>query len=102
MSVLPPFITSDMFTFSNVLMNMGNLLQYSPSYYLNYLARWPELCCATVAPNGHMIGYICGKAEGLFHSFHGHIIILTVFPPCSLLRLASTLITHLKAVSDEP
>ncbi|KAJ7784903.1 hypothetical protein DFH07DRAFT_900358 [Mycena maculata] len=96
MSVLRPFVTSDMFTFSNVNLDLFTTT-YSPSYYLNYLARWPDLCCATVAPNGRMMGYICGKAEGLSHSFHGHITILTVSPPCRLLRLASTLIAHLKA-----
>ncbi|KAJ7736051.1 N-acetyltransferase [Mycena maculata] len=77
------------------------ILQYSPSYYLNYLARWPDLCCATVAPNGRMMGYIFGKAEGPSHSWHGHITILTVAPPYRLLRLASTLIARLEAVSDE-
>ncbi|KAJ7760244.1 hypothetical protein DFH07DRAFT_903403 [Mycena maculata] len=100
MSILRPFVTSDMFTFSNVNLDLFTTT-YSPSYYLNYLARWPDLCCATVAPNGHMMGYrvpICGKAEGLSHSFHGHITILTVSPPCRLLCLTSTLIAHLKAV----
>ncbi|KAJ7720660.1 hypothetical protein DFH07DRAFT_1067712 [Mycena maculata] len=79
-------------------MNAGNLLQYSPSYYLKYLPRWPDFFCATVAPNGRMMGYIFGKAEG---SWHGHITILTVAPPYRLLRLASTLIACLEAVSDE-
>ena len=42
--------------------------QYSISFYLNYLARWPDLCLVQEAPNGRMMGY--GKQSLIVLSVH--------------------------------
>ncbi|KAJ7866653.1 N-acetyltransferase [Mycena leptocephala] len=76
MSVLRSFVASDMFKFNNINLDLFTQT-YAPGFYLNYLARWPDLCCAQAAPSGRMMGYIFGKAEGNQQDWHGHITILT-------------------------
>ncbi|KAJ7190711.1 N-acetyltransferase [Mycena pura] len=100
MSVLRPFNATDMFKFNNV--NLDFFTQtYAPPFYLNYLARWPDLCCAQVAPSGRMMGYIMGKAEGAHTEWHGHITVLTVAPEYRRVGLASRLVALLERVSDD-
>ncbi|KAF7349438.1 N-acetyltransferase [Mycena sanguinolenta] len=99
MSILRPFVASDLFKCNNV--NLDFFTQtYAPGFYLNYLARWPDLCCAQTAPSGRMMGYILGKAEGQNQDWHGHITVLTVAPEYRRLGLASKLISLLERVSD--
>ena len=33
------------------------LLQYSNSFYLSYLAKWPDLCATQTTPTGRLMGY---------------------------------------------
>ncbi|KAF7324111.1 N-acetyltransferase domain-containing protein [Mycena kentingensis (nom. inval.)] len=102
MSILRSFNATDLFKFNNV--NLDFFTQtYSNAFYLDYLARWPELCAAQVStstePEGRMMGYIFGKAEGQREDWHGHITILTVAPEYRRLRLATSLIAFLERVS---
>ncbi|KAJ7096617.1 N-acetyltransferase [Mycena belliarum] len=92
-------------------------MQYAPGFYLSYLSRWPDLCCAQAAPSGRMMGYsasagifsplwaltpnaVLGKAEGREQEWHGHITVLTVAPEYRRLHLASALVALLERVSD--
>ncbi|KAJ7773840.1 N-acetyltransferase [Mycena metata] len=100
MSVLRPFTASDLFRFNNVNLDLFTQT-YANGFYLNYLSRWPDLCCAQTAPSGRMMGYILGKAEGNQQDWHGHITVLTVAPEYRRLGLASKLIALLERVSDE-
>lgn len=33
------------------------MAQYNPGFYLNYLSRWPDLCCVQESPSGRPMGY---------------------------------------------
>ncbi|KAF7300533.1 N-acetyltransferase domain-containing protein [Mycena chlorophos] len=104
MSILRSFVATDLFRFNNV--NLDFFTQtYSNSFYLDYLARWPDLCCAQVSPAGRMMGYnlaiaVFGKAEGSHSDWHGHITILTVAPEYRRLGIATALVQLLERVSD--
>ena len=54
--------------------------QYDLPFYLNYLARWPELCHMAEGPHQQAAGYIIGKAEGEGARWHGHVTAVTVAP----------------------
>jgi len=100
MSVLRPFMATDMFKFNNVNLDVWTET-YGISFYLSYLSRWPDLCCIQEAPSGRMMGYILGKAEGTSNEWHGHITALTVAPEYRRLSLARNLVSRLELVSDE-
>ncbi|CAG8719195.1 7421_t:CDS:2, partial [Acaulospora colombiana] len=73
---------------------------YGSSFYLNYLARWPDLCCIEESSNGKMMGYIIGKAEGQGTNHHGHITALSIAPEYRRLSLAKRLTSLLEDISD--
>ncbi|GJE89915.1 GNAT family N-acetyltransferase [Phanerochaete sordida] len=100
MSVLRPFRATDLFKFNNINLDIWTET-YGINFYLNYLARWPDLCCAQEAPNGRVMGYILGKAEGQNTEWHGHITALTVAPEYRRLGLARKMIDLLELVSDK-
>ncbi|KAF8844551.1 acyl-CoA N-acyltransferase [Paxillus ammoniavirescens] len=100
MSVLRPFTATDMFRFNNINLDVWTET-YGISFYLNYLSRWPDLCCAQEAPSGRMMGYILGKAEGTSTEWHGHITAVTVAPEYRRLSLARSMVSRLELVSDE-
>ncbi|KAF8136664.1 hypothetical protein EV363DRAFT_1429026 [Boletus edulis] len=79
MSVLRPFMATDMFKFNNINLDVWTET-YAISFYLSYLSRWPDLCCVQEAPGGRMMGYILGKAEGSSNEWHGHITAVSVAP----------------------
>ncbi|SPO27821.1 probable N-acetyltransferase 5 [Ustilago trichophora] len=64
MSLLRPFRAADLFKFNNV--NLDHWTEtYSLSFYLSYLARWPDLSFIQTAPSSsRVMGYVIGKAEG--------------------------------------
>ncbi|KAJ7053360.1 N-acetyltransferase [Mycena amicta] len=99
MSILRPFVATDLFRFNNVNLDLFTQT-FSNSFYLDYLGRWPDLCCAQVHPSGRMMGYIFGKAEGQHAEYHGHITILTVAPEYRRLGLATSLVRLLEHVSE--
>ncbi|KIO34665.1 hypothetical protein M407DRAFT_240501 [Tulasnella calospora MUT 4182] len=100
MSVLRPFKADDLFKFNNVNLDLWTET-YSISFYLNYLARWPDLCLVQEAPNGKMMGYVIGKAEGHGQEWHGHVTAITVAPEYRRLGLARKMMDELERISTE-
>lgn len=56
MTTLRPFRCEDMFSFNNV--NLDPLTEtYGLSFYLQYLAHWPEYFQVAESPSGVIMGY---------------------------------------------
>jgi len=100
MSVLRPFKADDLFKFNNANLDIWTET-YSLSFYLSYLARWPDLCLVQDSPGGKMMGYVIGKAEGQGHEWHGHVTAITVAPEYRRLGLAKNMMRELERISDE-
>ncbi|XP_070578890.1 N-alpha-acetyltransferase 20-like isoform X2 [Ptychodera flava] len=73
---------------------------YGLPFYMQYLAHWPEYFQVAEAPNGRIMGYIMGKAEGTGENWHGHVTALTVAPEYRRLGLAKNLMDVLEDVSE--
>jgi len=90
----------DIFRFNNV--NLDPLTEtYGLSFYLQYLAHWPEYFHVAEAPNGDIMGYIMGKVEGHDESWHGHVTPVTVASEYRRLNVAAKLMKGLEAVSEK-
>ncbi|KAI0062363.1 N-acetyltransferase [Artomyces pyxidatus] len=100
MSIIRPFRATDLFAFNNINLDVWTET-YGISFYLSYLARWPDLCCVQQAPNGPLMGYVIGKAEGTSTEFHGHVTALTVAPEFRRLGLARSMMSFLERVSND-
>ncbi|KIY42935.1 acyl-CoA N-acyltransferase [Fistulina hepatica ATCC 64428] len=100
MSILRPFKPTDLFHFNNVNLDIWTET-YASSFYLSYLARWPDLCCVEQAQNGRTMGYVIGKAEGQGLEWHGHVTALTVSPEYRRLGLGKKMMGLLELVSDQ-
>lgn len=97
------------------------------SFYMTYLARWPDYFHVAVAPGHRVMGYsqrplssppllpshlisshsflllslaVMGKVEGQGESWHGHVTALTVAPEYRRQKLAKKLMTLLEDFSD--
>ena len=56
------FTCDDLFRFNGI--NLDPLTEmYGLSFYLQYLARWPEYFMVAESPSGSLMGYIMGKSE---------------------------------------
>ncbi|XP_064080717.1 N-alpha-acetyltransferase 20 [Palaemon carinicauda] len=100
MTTLRPFRCEDMFHFNNV--NLDPLTEtYGLSFYLQYLAHWPEYFQVAESPSGVIMGYIMGKAEGHGENWHGHVTALTVAPEYRRLGLAKQLMAILEDISEK-
>ncbi|XP_058790724.1 N-alpha-acetyltransferase 20 isoform X2 [Phymastichus coffea] len=99
MATLRPFTCNDLFKFNNV--NLDPLTETGLSFYMQYLAHWPEYFQVAESPSGEIMGYIMGKAEGAGENWHGHVTALTVAPDYRRLGLAATLMTFLEDVSEK-
>ncbi|KAI8826551.1 acyl-CoA N-acyltransferase [Fimicolochytrium jonesii] len=100
MTTLRRFVADDLFSFNNV--NLDPLTEtYNISFYLQYLAQWPDYFVAAEAPSGSCMGYVMGKAEGRGKLWHGHVTALTVAPEFRRLGLAQELMGILETVSDK-
>ncbi|KDQ14569.1 hypothetical protein BOTBODRAFT_346040 [Botryobasidium botryosum FD-172 SS1] len=100
MSITRPFKATDLLKFNNVNLDVWTET-YSISFYLNYLARWPDLCSVQESPNGSIMGYVIGKAEGQHTDWHGHVTAITVAPEFRRLALARKMMNLLEKISDE-
>lgn len=100
MSALRAFRASDLFKFNNINLDVWTET-FGIGFYLSYLSRWPDLCCVNEAPNGRLMGYVIGKAEGQGPEWHGHVTALTVAPEYRHLSLGRKLMNLLELVSDE-
>lgn len=90
MTTIRQFKLDDLLTFNNV--NLDILTEtYNFSFYLSYMAHWPESFMVAKAPHGAVMGYVLGKAEGEGKLWHGHVSALTVAPEYRRLGLAATL-----------
>jgi len=100
MTTLRQFTCNDMFRFNRV--NLDKLTEtYNLAFYLQYRARWPNLFCVAEHPNGKIMGYIMGKAEGLGTNWHGHVTAVTVEPNSRRMGLARYFMNWLEAESDK-
>ena len=80
--------------------------QYNLGFYLTYLARWPALCLAAVAPGGAVAAYCLGKVEGddradpaSRRAWHGHVSAVAVAPAYRRRGLARRLMEALERES---
>ena len=79
MSTLRQFTCDDLFRFNGI--NLDPLTEtYGLSFYLKYMARWPEYFMVAESPSGDLMGYIMGKSEGQNENWHGHVTAITVGP----------------------
>lgn len=96
---------------------------YGLSFYMQYLAHWPEYFQVAESPSGEIMGYsnnnnflfihipfgnsalifdtVMGKAEGHGENWHGHVTALTVSSDYRRLGLAATLMNFLENVSEK-
>ncbi|PFH48487.1 hypothetical protein AMATHDRAFT_76695 [Amanita thiersii Skay4041] len=100
MSILRPFSAADLFKFNNINLDIWTET-YGIGFYFTYLSRWPDLCSVQEAPNGRLMGYVIGKAEGHSFDWHGHVTALTVAPEYRRLSLARNMMHLLELVSDD-
>lgn len=100
MTTLRPFRADDLFRFNHI--NLDPLTEtYNIPFYLSYLCTWPSLCAALEDPNGRMMGYILGKAEGRKNLWHGHVTAVTVAPEYRRIGCAKTLMQFLEKGTEE-
>lgn len=64
------------------------------------MATWPGMCAVIDDPNGRMMGYVLGKAEGNDKLWHGHVTAVTVAPDYRRLGIASRLMDYLERMSE--
>ena len=99
MTTLRPFRASDLFKFNHI--NLDPLTEtYNVSFYMQYMATWPNLCACFEDPHGRMMGYILGKAEGDFNLWHGHVSAVTVSQEYRRLGVAKKLMHYLEDISE--
>lgn len=100
MTTLRPFTCDDLFKYNSV--NLDPLTEtYGISFYMQYLAHWPEYFQVAEGPNGEIMGYIMGKAEGRGENWHGHVTALTVAPMYRRLGVAAMLMNSLEDMSEK-
>ncbi|KAK3831162.1 MAG: acyl-CoA N-acyltransferase [Linnemannia gamsii] len=101
MSSLRQFKATDLFNFNAI--NLDSLTEtYNISFYLSYLARWPDLFSVQCTPNNNLMAYVMGKAEGKGTDWHGHVTAITVAPEYRRLGLAQGMMDLLERVSEYP
>jgi len=99
MTTLRQFTCDDLFRFNGI--NLDPLTEmYGLSFYLQYLARWPEYFMVAESPSGTLMGYIMGKSEGTNENWHGHVTAVTVGPQHRRLGLAQKLMHGLEEMSN--
>lgn len=93
MTTIRQFKLDDLLTFNNV--NLDILTEtYTFSFYMAYMAQWPESFMVAKSPHRSIMGYVLGKAEGGGAdplTWHGHVSAVTVAPAFRRLGLAATL-----------
>lgn len=97
MTSIRQFKLDDLLTFNKV--NLDILTEtYNFSFYLSYMAQWPESFIVAKSPSGNTMGYVLGKAEGEGNLWHGHVSAVTVAPEYRRLGLAATLMDTFESV----
>lgn len=99
MTTLRPFKCDDLLAFNGI--NLDPLTEtYNMPFYYTYMATWPEFFKVLEAPNGTLMGYVMGKAEGKGQLWHGHVTAVTVSPQYRRLGLAKQLMDTLESTSS--
>ncbi|EMR08470.1 hypothetical protein PNEG_03298 [Pneumocystis murina B123] len=103
MSELRRFKATDIFSFNNI--NLDILTEtYNISFYLSYLATWPNLFLVQETSlfegKTKLMGYVMGKTEGIKKQWHGHITALSVASEYRRLGVARDLIKLLENISE--
>ena len=74
--------------------------QYNMGFYYQYYTRHPEFFKVAEAPDGRIVGYVMGKAEGEGELWHGHVTAVTVAPEFRRRGLGRKLMNSLEATSE--
>lgn len=122
MSELRRFRAQDLFSFNPI--NLDRLTEtYNLSFYLSYMATWPDLFLVQHSPTstgfsfteklknlsmdstsrpreGRMIGYLMGKLEGRGTDWHSHVTAITVSPEYRRLGIAKGMMDGFELSSD--
>jgi|TARA_B100001142_G_scaffold172431_1_gene171984 N-terminal acetyltransferase B complex catalytic subunit len=99
MTSFRPFTSFDLLKYN--LVNTDVLTEtYGLSFYLSYLANWPEYFVCAETLNREISGYVMGKSEGKSNLFHGHVTAVTVAPPFRRQKLANKLMETLERVTE--
>jgi len=99
MTTIRRMTCDDLFKFN--LVNLDPLTEtYGMSFYMQYMAHWPEFMQVVESASGQIMGYIMGKTEGHGEQWHGHVTALTVAPTFRRLGLARKLMGYLEDVSE--
>ncbi|KAK8997630.1 hypothetical protein V6N11_012179 [Hibiscus sabdariffa] len=100
MTTIRRFCCNDLLRFTSV--NLDHLTEtFNMSFYMTYLARWPDYFQVAEGPGKRIMGYIMGKVEGQGESWHGHVTAVTVAPEYRRQQLAKKLMNLLEEVSDK-
>ena len=122
MSELRRFHALDLFKFNPI--NLDRLTEtYNLSFYLSYMATWPDLFLVQHAPNmnsafneklkglsvealgqrqeGRMMGYLMGKLEGRGTDWHSHVTAITVSPEYRRLGVARGMMNGFELSSNQ-
>lgn len=82
--------------------NLDKLTEtYSLNFYFQYMLRWPEFQQTVTSPNGTLMAYVIGKAEGEGNKWHGHVSAVTVAPEYRRLGLATKLMAFTETLSQD-
>ncbi|VDN94134.1 unnamed protein product [Brugia pahangi] len=73
---------------------------YGFTFYLQYLINHGEYFQVCEHPNGEIMGYVMGKAEGENEYWHGHVTAVTVAPTYRRLHLAARMMHALEEISE--
>ena len=99
MTSFRPFTSFDLLKYN--LVNTDVLTEtYGLSFYLSYLAQWPEYFVCAETLNHEISGYVMGKSEGKSNLFHGHVTAVTVAPPFRRQELANKVMETLERVTE--
>ncbi|KOM25098.1 hypothetical protein LR48_Vigan50s001800 [Vigna angularis] len=99
MTTIRRFCCNDLLRYASV--NLDHLTEtFNMSFYMTYLARWPDYFHVAEGPGNQIMGYIMGKVEGQGESWHGHVTAVTVAPEYRRQQLAKKLMNLLEDISD--
>ncbi|KAJ6920474.1 hypothetical protein NC651_014153 [Populus alba x Populus x berolinensis] len=100
MTTIRRFSCNDLLRFASV--NFDHLTEtFNMSFYMTYLARWPDYFHVAEGPGNKVMGYIMGKVEGQGESWHGHVTAVTVASEYRRQQLAKKLMNLLEEISDK-
>jgi len=100
MTSLKPFTCKDLLKFN--LVNFDPLTEtYGLSFYMSYMAHWPEYFQKVENVDGLCVAYIMGKAEGNGDNWHGHVTALSVTPSYRRGKMAAKLMKYLEDISED-